>query len=146
MRKVFFVTMFLFGALTLSFAQTTNSTVKKEVKKVEKSKLVCENPDGNLGTVPQGIPATAVYKLKNTGDTPIVITNVRTSCGCTSKSYKKEPIKPGETTEIQASYNARNVGPFYKTVTVTTNEGVGPMVFKIRGKVEAKKTAEEQKS
>lgn len=136
MKRVLFVAIIMAGAISISVAQGAKTATKEVVK----SKLVCENPDANLGTVPQNIPATAVYKLKNTGEKPIIITKVRTSCGCTSKSYSKEPIKPGASTTIEASYNARSLGNFLKTVTVTTDEGVAPMVFKIRGTVEAKKT------
>lgn len=140
MKRMFLLATLMVSVFSISLAQVKDAkTAKAEVAKVVKSKLVCENPDANLGKVPQNIPATAVYKLKNMGDKPIMITNVRTSCGCTSKSYSKEPIKPGESTTVEASYNARSLGNFYKTVTVTTNEGIAPMVFKIRGTVEAKK-------
>ncbi len=134
MKKLMVIAVALFAGLSIATAQTQQA--KKEVKK---SKLEWLQTDVNLGNVPQGTPVTATYEFINKGKTPVVLTNVRTSCGCTKKSAPTEPIKPGEKSKIQATYNAARVGSFTKTVTVTTNEGVSPKRLIIRGVVVAKK-------
>lgn len=77
------------------------------------------------------------FKFKNTGDAPLVITNVQSTCGCTVPSKPKEPIMPGKTGEIEIKYNM-NPGPIRKTVTVESNainfEG-GRIPLKIKGEV-----------
>lgn len=77
------------------------------------------------------------FKFKNTGDAPLIITNVQSTCGCTVPSKPKEPIMPGKTGEIEIKYNM-NPGPIRKTVTVESNavnfEG-GRIPLKIKGEV-----------
>ncbi len=141
MKKIMIIAVAILTSITFVTAQKQG--VKKEAKPV--SALEWVQPDANLGKVPYRVPATATYEFVNKGDKPVIITNVRTTCGCTSRQYSKEPIKPGEKSQIQATYNAARLGNFTKSVIVTTNEpGVSPKVLKIRGvvvqqKEEAKK-------
>lgn len=143
MKKIILVVVAIVTGFSFAIAQ--NQEVKKEEVK-KQSALEWANPDANLGEIPKGVPATATYEFVNKGDKPVIITNVRTSCGCTGKKYSKEPIKPGEKSQVQATYNAARVGNFYKTVTVTTNEGVAAKVLKIRGTVVAKPVAEKEQT
>lgn len=111
--------------------------VLNEKAKATTSVTVVEwlKPDADLGNIVKGKPATAVYEFVNHGKTPVIITNVKTSCGCTSKSYTQEPVQPGQKGTVKATYNAAKSGKFYKTVTVTLNDGSAPKVLKIRGTV-----------
>lgn len=95
----------------------------------------------DFGQVPQGIPVKAIFKVKNTSMVPLVITNVKPTCGCTVADYPREPIKPGETGEIAATYNARSVGPFTKTVHVYTNTNEGLVDIYMKGEVVASQPA-----
>ncbi|MFA7445446.1 MAG: DUF1573 domain-containing protein, partial [Flavobacteriaceae bacterium] len=61
-----------------------------------------------------------LFEFTNTGDAPLVITDVKTTCGCTVPSKPKEPIMPGKTGEIQVKYNM-NPGNFSKGITVMSN-------------------------
>lgn len=72
----------------------------------------------NFGDIPQNIPAKAAFELTNNSDEPFFIETAKGSCGCTVADYNKEPILPGETTVIEATYNAKKVGQFNKTITV----------------------------
>lgn len=118
---------------TLTQGELLNAITEKAKEKATVIEWL--NPDANLGEIAKGKPATATYEFVNHGDKPVIITNVKTSCGCTSKSYTKEPIQPGQKGTVKATYNAAKVGTFYKTVTVTTNDGSAPKVLKIRGVV-----------
>lgn len=135
MKKIILLTIAICAGVAFSVAQ--NQETKKQEAKPE-SALHWLQPVADLGEVPKGIPATATYEFVNKGNKPIVITNVRASCGCTSKKYSKEPIKPGETSKIEATYKAARVGKFHKTITVTTNEGAKPKVLRIKGTVVVK--------
>jgi hypothetical protein len=80
---------------------------------------------------------TAVFVITNNTDAPIVLTNVRASCGCTTPNWTQEPIEPGGTGEIAVSYNPKGrPGPFEKVVTVTTNGNPQRMTMRIKGIVE----------
>jgi hypothetical protein len=89
----------------------------------------------DVGEIPQGTPKAIVYEFKNTGKTAIVITNVKGSCGCTATDYTKEPILPGKSAKVTATYNAANKGAFTKTVTVTTSAEETPKTLTLKGTV-----------
>lgn len=119
-----------------------------EVKPAEPAKAVV-NPNApkakfdkmvnDFGEIAQGIPKTAEFKLTNEGKEPLIIQSARASCGCTNLQYSQEPILPGKSTTISATYNAAAVGAFTKTITVTTNADPNPVVLQIKGTVLAKK-------
>jgi hypothetical protein len=77
------------------------------------------------------------FIFKNTGDAPLIITNVQSTCGCTVPTKPTEPILPGMTDKIDVKYNM-NPGPIRKTITVESNavnvEG-GKIALKIKGEV-----------
>ena len=89
----------------------------------------------DVGQIPQGTPKVIVYEFKNTGKTAVVITNVQGSCGCTATDYTKEPIQPGKSAKVTATYNAANKGAFTKTVTVTTSAETTPKILTLKGTV-----------
>ena len=89
----------------------------------------------DVGQIPQGTPKAIVYEFKNTGKTAVVITNVQGSCGCTATDYTKEPIQPGKSAKVTATYNAANKGAFTKTVTVTTSAETTPKILTLKGTV-----------
>jgi hypothetical protein len=91
----------------------------------------------DFGFVPSILgPVTYAFKFKNTGDQPLVIKNVSSTCGCTSSGWTKEPVKPGETGEISATYTSTNsMGPFNRKVTVYTNGSPNAVSLNIKGVV-----------
>lgn len=79
---------------------------------------------------------TTVFKFKNEGAEPLVLSNVKASCGCTTPNWTKKPIEPGETGEVTATYNPNGrPGSFNKTITVTSNASNSPVRLTIKGKV-----------
>lgn len=79
---------------------------------------------------------TTVFEFKNEGMTPLVLSNVRASCGCTTPKWTHEPIEPGKKGEITVTYNpAGRPGRFQKTVTVTSNASTATMKLYIKGEV-----------
>lgn len=89
----------------------------------------------DVGEIPQGTPKVINYEFTNTSSKPVLITNVQGSCGCTATDYTKEPIAPGKTANVKATYNAANKGVFTKTVTVTTSAETTPKVLTFKGVV-----------
>ena len=91
--------------------------------------------ENNFGEIPQGTPKGAEFKLTNTGNEPLIIESAQPSCGCTNLKYEKDPILPGKTVPITATYNAANPGGFAKTITVRTNASDQPIILTIKGTV-----------
>ena len=90
-------------------------------------------------------PVTCEFEMTNISDSPIVIHNVVSSCGCTVPDYDKKPIQPGGKTAIEVTYaNDQGPYPFNKTITVYVSNVNRPIVLKIKGQVhERQKTLEE---
>lgn len=81
------------------------------------------------------------FEFTNTGDAPLIISDVRSTCGCTVPSRPKEPILPGKTGKIDVKYNM-NPGVIRKTITVESNAvnyPEGKIPLKIKGEVIVKK-------
>ena len=80
--------------------------------------------------------ATYIFKFKNTGDAPLVISRVNASCGCTTPEWTKEPIAVGKSGSVTVTYNPQNrPGPFQKSITVFSNIAGGTSSLTIKGEV-----------
>jgi hypothetical protein len=115
--------LFTFFFMILGFAAYSQSKIEFSTLEVK------------MGQIPQGVPAEATFVVKNTGDQPLILTNVQASCGCTAPEWPKDPIMPGETAIIKAVYSANAVGVFSKTVTVTSNASTPSVILRISGEV-----------
>jgi len=95
----------------------------------------------DFGIVEEGVQASYTFEATNTGNQPVVISNVQASCGCTTPEWPREPIMPGATAKIKASYNSQGrPGVFNKSITVTSNTEEASKVLYIKGVVEKKDT------
>jgi hypothetical protein len=90
----------------------------------------------DFGKIPQGKPVTHEFKFTNTGKVPLVLSQVQASCGCTTPDYSKDPIPPGKTGSIKATFNAGATGPFNKSVTVNANVEGGATYLILKGEVQ----------
>lgn len=72
----------------------------------------------DFGTAVLNQPVTVQFEFKNVSKAPIIIQNAQPSCGCTTPSWTKEPVLPGKTGIIKATYNAATLGQVNKTVFV----------------------------
>ena len=75
----------------------------------------------------------ATFTLKNMGNKPLFISDVTSSCGCTSVDYSKEPVNPSESLRLHVTYKADHPGHFSKTITVYCNADASPIRLKISG-------------
>lgn len=90
----------------------------------------------DFGQIPQGKPVTAEFKFTNTGKVPLVLSSVSASCGCTTPDWSKDPIPPGKSGYIKATFNAAAAGAFNKSVTVNANVEGGSTYLYIKGEVQ----------
>ncbi len=136
--------MILLG--TLAILNFSTAAYSQEAAKQEQAKKATETKANgpvadfdktvcDLGSLVQNSPGTAVFTLTNGGNEPLIVSSATASCGCTNLKYSKEPILPGKSSTISATYNAAAVGTFMKTVTVRTNAGDQPVVLQIKGTV-----------
>jgi len=75
----------------------------------------------DFGKIPQGTPVTTIFEFTNVGQAPLILSQVRPTCGCTIADYTKTPVKTGEKGIIKITYNAAVASSFNKTIVVTSN-------------------------
>ncbi|WP_052461005.1 DUF1573 domain-containing protein [Psychroserpens mesophilus] len=95
----------------------------------------------DYGTIAQNDNGIRTFKFTNRGRAPIVISNVKTTCGCTVPTYPKQAILPGETATIDIKYATNRVGSFSKTITIISNADERQKKLRIKGNVIAKPKA-----
>ena len=89
----------------------------------------------DYGTIEKGSDGVRVFEFTNTGDEPLIISQVKSSCGCTIPKKPKDPILPGKTGEIEVKYDTNRVNPIRKTITVISNAETPTIALKIKGLV-----------
>ena len=89
----------------------------------------------DYGAIEKGSEGVYDFKFKNIGKSPLIIANVKGSCGCTVPSAPKEPIMPGQSGVIKVKYDTNRVGPISKTITITSNASEPKKVIRVKGLV-----------
>ena len=100
----------------------------------------------NYGKVTKGSNGERIFTFTNTGDAPLIIKRVQSSCGCTIPKKPEKPIMPGEKGEIKVSYDTNRVGGFSKTITIYSNAKTPRKLIRIKGMVTNGVVLEKKKS
>lgn len=103
--------------------------------------MTFEKSEHDFGTIEQGTPQETSFKFTNTGNAPLIITDAKSSCGCTVPNPPKEPIAPGETSELVVKFNGSGQNQVTKTITVTANTEKGSELLRIKAFVNPKGAA-----
>lgn len=101
------------------------------------AKIEFKSETVDYGEIEKGSDGIRVFEFTNTGKAPLIISDVRSSCGCTIPKKPEDPIMPGKTGEIQVKYDTNRVGPIRKAITVTSNADTPTKILKIKGEVKA---------
>jgi len=107
-KKIFFLLLVALVPATMVLAQSG-------------AQITTATPTHDFGSIKQGVPAVYEFEVKNTGNQPLIIQDVKPSCGCTTPEWPKTPILPGKTAKIKVSYDAASAGPFNKSIFVKSN-------------------------
>jgi len=130
MKKILFI--FFIGILSIS----VNGQTKEEIKKDFTGPVFeFENDVIDYGDIAANSDGNRTFKFKNIGKSPLIITAVKGSCGCTVPTKPEEPIMPGDSGEIKVKYATNRIGPFSKTVTITSNAYEPTVILKVKGRV-----------
>ena len=139
MKKIAFLSVIAFSMVfSGSYAQSAKETTSSKPQNAIKANGPIARFDKttfDFADLTQGNPGSASFVLTNDGNEPLIIGSATASCGCTNLTWSKEPILPGKSTTISATYNAAAVGTFIKSITVRMNAGDQPVVLQIKGKV-----------
>jgi hypothetical protein len=158
MKKLFFLSAALFFVALMVNAQVSTSNQSEDAKKKEMEKKQMElekqqaeanaqanNPNAPIivfdklehdyGTIEQNANGDCEFKFTNNGKEPLILSNVRSSCGCTVPTWPRQPILPGQSDVIKVHYDTKRVGIISKTITVISNAKEGTITLKIKGNI-----------
>ena len=86
----------------------------------------------DFGVIQNGTPVETVFSYTNTGEAPLVITDIKSTCGCTvPKDWSREPLNPGESSQFSVKFDGKGRNNTSKTVTITANTQIGRETVKI---------------
>src|SRR6195952_5810125 len=92
------------------------TTTKVSAQDNEKAEFKFNEEKHDFGKIPQGTPVTTIFEYTNIGKEPLILSDVKPTCGCTIADYTKTPVLAGEKSMIKITYNSAAVAPFYKTI------------------------------
>jgi hypothetical protein len=122
---------FIFFALT-----TRVEGQSKDAKdSVSGPEIFFKNTEHNFDTITKGPDASWEFTFTNTGNEPLKLEKIRTSCQCTVSKWSKKKILPGKSDVIKVIYSTRNVGYFHRTITIMSNAKTNPIELHITGTV-----------
>lgn len=120
--KTLFAGIALFGTFALATAQT----------------ITFDKTTYEYGDIKPGSDGTRFFTVTNTGDKPLILSNVKPSCGCTTPEWSQDPIMPKKSAKIKVGYNTAGMGAFNKMIEVFSNDPVNSRsVIYIKGNVDA---------
>ena len=86
----------------------------------------------DFGTIKNGAPQETTFTYTNTGETPLVVTDIKSTCGCTvPQGWSRSPLEPGESSQFTVKFNGKGANKVSKTVTVTANTKKGRETVRI---------------
>lgn len=130
MKKLILALFMVVGAFAVQAQNEVTQVANPNAPEVSFDKLVHD-----YGTIVQNGDGNCVFEFTNTGREPLILTNVRSSCGCTVPTWPRKPILPGKKETIAVKYATNRLGIINKSITVMSNAKNNPVVLRIKGKV-----------
>jgi hypothetical protein len=113
-----------------------NQSLKNNSKEIIQPIIEILESEYDFGIIKQGEKATHEYKIKNIGNSDLLITSAKGSCGCTVPEWPREPIKPGNEASIKVTFDSKGkTGKQNKRVTLMTNAIPNVKILTIKGEV-----------
>ncbi|MCX6208120.1 MAG: DUF1573 domain-containing protein [Bacteroidetes bacterium] len=135
MKKIFLGLILLCNAICLNAQKQSTPTSATAPVAATPSVVNFDKVKHSFGKIRQDVPKSISFTVKNNGSKPLIIEQATAQCGCTTPEYSKAPILKGKTSAIKVTYNAKNPGPFTKTVTVKFLGVAEPSILTIEGEV-----------
>lgn len=124
MKKLIILFTAIFAFIGFTAMQTKNAEIK------------FEKETHDFGTIKRSVPAVYEFKFTNTGTDPLILSGVKSTCGCSVADFPKTAIAPGASGVIKVTFDALTVSPFTKSFTVSSNAKTPVKSLYIKGIVE----------
>lgn len=135
MKKILSIAILMIFALSVS---AQDAITPEKPKKVKEPEITFETLVHDYGQIYQNDNGECEFHFKNTGKADLILTNCRSSCGCTVPDWPRDPIAPGKKAVIKVKYNTGRLGIINKSITVESNATNNRVVLNIKGNVNAR--------
>ena len=139
MKKCLTIAASLLFMMSASFAQ--QAADNKANENPNAPEISFKDNVHDYGTIFVGGDGMCEFEFTNTGKEPLILSSVRSSCGCTVPSWPREPILPGKKEVIKVKYDTNRVGTINKSVTVLSNAKNPTEVLRMKGSIVKKEEA-----
>ena len=107
----------------------------QEKQNLKNDSIIFEKIVHDYGTIVQGSDGNSSFNFTNKGKGPLILNNVKATCGCTVPEWPSSPIPPGRTGIIKVRYDTNRLGAFSKTITVSSNARNSLVTITIKGNI-----------
>lgn len=141
MRKIgliFFLCVLVVLLLYITSGKRQTSNATQNSINIGTPAIVFDTMDYNFGVIIRGAKVSHVFRFKNPGSGTLVISDVRTSCGCTASKFKRSPVLPGNDGSLEVIFDTSDTeGYQFKTIEVISNAFRKVLVLKISAEVKS---------
>lgn len=135
MKRLFLIVILLLGLFVTAMSQSSPIKIETGAAPGHMPTFEWKETTHNFGKISQGNPVNYNFIFENNGKSPLIISHVKGSCGCTVMDFTKQPILPGKTGVVTAIFDAAAPGAFNKSIRVTANVEGGSETLFIKGEV-----------
>ena len=132
--KILFSCFYIFAFITVAKGQSTD-TKQMAQDSITGPEIHFEIMVYDFDTIQKGSSARCEFTFTNTGNEPLILEKVKTSCECTIAKWSKKPIMPGKSGVLKIIYSTRTIGYFFRTIAVISNAKTNPVELLIKGTV-----------
>ena len=133
--KAIIGTVLMLYFFSISFGQDRGSNAAIVKSSSATAAFHWANTSFDFGKSKVGVPVSYEFRFTNTGMTPLIISSVKASCGCTVTAYTKDPVEKGAGGFVRATYDAAKAGRYSKTISVLANTPEGTILLTIKGEI-----------
>jgi len=131
MKKIFIAAaLLMFSSIGLIAQNAEQETANPNAPVLSFDKL-----EHDYGTMYQNADGNAYFVYTNTGKEPLIFSRVKSSCGCTTPKWSRQPLMPGQSDTLKVRYDTKRLGSFHKSITISSNASVSRMILQVKGKV-----------
>ena len=133
MKNIFYLlllSLFLTGCGDDPFSKVKSENVEQATARDNSPSkfpvMTFDKKNHDFGTIQDGTPQETIFSYTNTGEAPLVITEIKSTCGCTvPQDWSRAPLLPGESSQFTVKFNGKGINKTSKTVTIKANTQSG---------------------
>ena len=112
--------------------ENVNKAAERDSQSIVLPSISFDKTEHDFGQIMNGTPVETTFSYSNTGKSPLVVTDIKSTCGCTvPQGWSKEPLMPGASSQFSVKFNGKGANKTSKTITLTTNTEKGKETVRI---------------